>query len=232
MVRILQEVASVKFVRHALAGLAVLACLLAASSVLASPGGSSVEKEMGRVMFIGHSFVEGHDSATLGWKGGYRKIVEDRLLDAGWNFSFVGANQNNSDGMLNPAHNGYGGQGIDSLFAGIEREGVPYGGLNDWTAPGSADIFVVDVGRKTEEGKTVEELEAQFNRVADAIFRSNPQAPLFWVQQTDPLPVWYPGEDQHIARVNLALDNVAAGSAALGRFTRTIRAQEVWDTQL
>ncbi len=183
---------------------------------------------MGRIMFIGNSYVEGHDSPQLDWQGGYRKVVEDNLTAAGAEFSFVGANTYNSQGMLNQGHYGFGGQGVDELFNGIERFGVDYGSITDWVTPGAADIFVVDLGRKDEEALTPDGLKNQLARVSDLILNTNPSAKLLWMTQVTPFPSYYPNAPQHLANVGSALAQIQAEQLAQAHVMQVVEAPD-WD---
>ena len=179
-------------------------------------------------MFIGNSYAEGHDSPRLNWQGGYRKVVEDNLIAAGAEFSFVGANTYNSQGMLNQGHYAFGGQGVDDFFNGIERFGVDYGSITDWVTPGSADIFVVELGRKDEEALSPEGLKAQLERVSDLIFRTNPSAKLLWMTQVAPFPSFYPNAPVHLANVGSSLAQIQAEQSAQAHVMQVVEAPD-WD---
>lgn len=179
-------------------------------------------------MFIGNSYIEGHDSAQLAWQGGYRKVVEDNLIAAGAEFSFVGANTNNSVGMLNPGHYGFGGQGVDQLFDGIQRGDVNYGSITDWVTPGAADIFVIDLGRKDEEALASDGLKSQLARVSDLIFSTNPSAKLLWMTQVVPFPSYYPNAPVHLANVGSSLAQIQAEQLAASHVMQVVEAPD-WD---
>lgn len=185
--------------------------------------------DLGRIMFLGNSYIEGHDSPNLSWQGGARKVVEDILKDASAKFEFVGRNDWNSAGMANPLHNGYGGKGIDDLINGFTREGVSMGKLADWVQESNANIYVIDIGRKNEEGTTVDELKTQFTRFVNEIYSVNSEARIIWTEQVSPKAVWFPTAEEHLTKVNEALRQVSAEQILQGRQLQIVQAARDWD---
>lgn len=206
---------------------------LASLALCLLPGAALAQSnDLGRIMFLGNSYIEGHDSPNLTWQGGSRKVIEDILVESGRTFDFVGRATYNSAGMADPDHNGYGGKGIDDLFNGIERDGINMGSLTDWVQESNADIYIIDIGRKKEEGSTREALKAQFMRVVDEIYSDNPEARIIWSEQTDPKAIWFPGEAEHLDMVNSVLSEIAADQVALGRTMQIAQVAAEWDPEV
>ncbi len=212
--------------RWALSAL-VLVCLLIGLPLRALA--EEAPLDLGRIMFLGNSYIEGHESSNLSWKGGSRKIVEDILTAEGVRFTFVGRNTTNSEGMKNPGHNGYGGMGIDDLFDGVEKNGVSYGSITNWLEESLADIYIIDIGRKTEEGTTKSELKAQFMRVVNEIYASTPSAKIIWSEQTIAKPEWYPGIEERHKLINQVLNEIAEEQMESGRWMKIAQASGGWD---
>lgn len=211
----------------------VLPALAASLLLIGLPKAVSADEvppvDLGRIMFLGNSFIEGHDSGNLAWQGGTRKVIEDILIKEGVAFSFVGRNNSNSVGMKNTAHNGFGGMGVDDLFNGIERDGVSYGSITDWVNESAADIYVIDIGRKTEEGSTKAELKAQFMRVVSEIYAATPSAKIIWSEQTIPKPIWYPEVEKRHDLINEVLGEIAAEQRDAGRWMKIAEVSNGWD---
>lgn len=186
---------------------------------------------LGKIMFLGNSYIEGHDSPNLSWQGGARKVVEDILSSASATFEFVGRNDWNSAGMSNPLHNGYGGKGIDDLINGFTRDGVDMGKLADWVQESGANIYVIDIGRKDEEGTTVEELKTQFTRFVNEIYAVNPEARIIWTEQVAPKEIWFPTAKAHLANVNEALRQVSLEQNLIGRNLQIAETANDWDPE-
>lgn len=185
--------------------------------------------DLGRIMFLGNSYIEGHDSDTLSWQGGSRKVIEDILTAEGATFTFVGRNTANSQGMKNPAHNGFGGMGIDDLFDGIEKDGTSFGNITDWLNESVADIYIIDIGRKTEEGSTKAELKAQYMRLVQEIYAATPSAKIIWSEQTIAKPEWYPGIEERHKLINEVLNEIAGEQVEAGRWMKIAQVSGGWD---
>lgn len=186
-------------------------------------------KDVGRIMFLGNSFTEGHDSPNLSWRGGSRKVVEDILTERGVKFTFVGRSRANSEGMGQPWHNGYGGAGINDLLSGVVRDGTSMGRLQDWIKDSKPDAYIIDIGRKEEEGSTMRELKSQFRKVTSVIYSANPRAKVVWSEQTAPKPVWFPKAAIHLKLVNHALSELAREETLSGRTMNIAKAASGWN---
>jgi len=204
--------------------------VLAASPAPADPAAGV--KDLGHIMFLGNSFIEGHSSPNLSWQGGSRKVIEDILTAKKIRFEFVGRNQSNSRGMANPKHNGFGGIGITDLLEGITREGVPMGSLTHWLKESPADIYVIDIGRSENEGSSVSELKIQFMKLLRKIFSTSPKARIIWSEQTAPKPIWFPQAQAHLHRANLALNELSVEQSELGRCLLIAKVAKNWNPDL
>lgn len=211
----------------------VLPAIAASLLVLGLPKAVQADEptnvDLGRIMFLGNSFIEGHYSDNLSWQGGSRKVIEDILIKEGATFSFVGRRTANSEGMKNPAHNGFGGKGIDELFNGVEVDGQAFGNITDWLNESLADIYIIDIGRKTEEGSTKEELKTQFMRVVKEIYAATPSAKIIWSEQTIAKPEWYPGIEKRHDLINEVLKEIASEQAEAGRWMKIAEVAGGWD---
>jgi lysophospholipase L1-like esterase len=67
-----------------------------------------------RLLPLGDSITQGSPDKP----GGYRGVLEKRLLEAGWSFEFVGGRLTNSEGMRCPRHEGHPGFRIEELRRG------------------------------------------------------------------------------------------------------------------
>lgn len=209
--------------QHRLLAVVFLACALLPSVSWSDP------IDLGKIMFLGNSYIEGHDSPNLSWQGGVRKVVKDILVGASTKFEFVGRNDWNSAGMANPLHNGFGGKGIDDLINGFTREGVSMGRLADWVQESNASTYVIDIGRKDEEGSTLAELKTQFMRVVNEIYAVNPDARIIWTEQVAPNAVLFPDPEERLAKVNQALREISAEQTLLGRSLQVAAVAADWD---
>lgn len=211
----------------------VLPAIAASLLILGLPNTVRAEEpaplDLGRIMFLGNSYIEGHDSDNLSWKGGSRKVIEDILTAEGAVFTFVGRNTSNSQGMKNPAHNGFGGMGIDDLFDGIEKDGTAFGNITDWLNESVADIYIIDIGRKTEEGTTKGELKAQYMRLVKEIYAATPSAKIIWSEQTIAKPEWYPGIEERHKLINEVLNEIASEQMNAGRWMKIAQVSGGWD---
>ncbi len=186
-------------------------CRLAWAAIVwaAASAGSAQGLDIGRVMFVGNSLTYGY-SPEDGLPGGYRGVVERGLLEAGGRFEFVGENSENSEGLLNPQHNGYGALVFEDLASDIVIGTDSFGSLSDWLDSGNPDVVVVDLGRSIGRAQDLIEGQDQIALLADAVFANNPNAALIWVDQVAPLSEWYPDEEERLVAI---MDLVAAEAA-------------------
>lgn len=146
------------------------ACLTAAA-VLGSADGWR-----GRpVPWIGHRVMAVGDSITAGAgvPGGFRRPLQERLRYYGMMVDFVGPSVENSPGMADPEHAGFGGwQTRDILYGRPTARQA--GRLSDWLRTYQPAVLLVTVGTNDPWGLTYDQTVQQYDALVGVAFRRRP----------------------------------------------------------
>ena len=149
----------------------LLVLVLMVSAFALSQGGKSLGRP---ARTIGQRVLAVGDSITLGAgsPGGYRAILESRLLSEGFKFDFVGGSTENSNGLVSPRHEGHGGWSTTDLVNGKAGQGAK-GKLADWLRASNPDTVLVMTGTNDSVWVTKQEWTAKYERLLDAIYKQN-----------------------------------------------------------
>ena len=138
-----------------------------------SQGGRSLGrpvKSIGkRVMAIGDSITLG-----AGSQGGYRILLESRLMAEGYKFEFVGSSTENSKGLVSPKHEGHGGWSTTDITSGKPGQGQK-GKMLDWLTKHKPDTVLLMTGTNDSVWVTKQEWTAKYQKMLDVVFKFNPK---------------------------------------------------------
>ncbi|WID96450.1 GDSL-type esterase/lipase family protein [Bosea vestrisii] len=175
--------------------------LLFSSAVLLAPGWAAAEqpsKNLGNVMLLGDSITQ----AAAGNQG-YRYGLWKRLVDAGYQFDFVGSLRHNFDasntsstsavttypdnaGMAfdadNEGHWGWKTSDVLGLTQPTRTPGTGIGKLSDWLAAYTPDTAIVLLGVndiRIATGASVAATKANMQAIVDAIVADNPKVRIY-----------------------------------------------------
>lgn len=184
--------------------------------------------DLGKIMFTGNSLAEGHQSDTISWQGGYRKVLEDMFTQDGDQFDFVGPSTLTSEGMIDKDHAAFGGKSIDDILTGIVVNDQPYGSLRDWITEYDPDTLVVELGRR-EYNDDINEIKAPIRRLMDVALGLKPSLKIIWNEQVIPDLNRYPGHDARHVLINQAINDVMKEYSDQGYDTWVSRVAASWD---
>ncbi|MFH1498830.1 MAG: GDSL-type esterase/lipase family protein [Verrucomicrobiota bacterium] len=118
-----------------------------------------------RLLPLGDSITHGSPDKP----GGYRGALERRLLEAGWNFEFVGSRIGNSEGMRFPNHEGHPGFRIEELRQGYANAYSSCVGIAEVVATTQPDCVLLLVGTNNLYFDDPKRAAEEMNRLWDGI---------------------------------------------------------------
>ncbi len=142
-----------------------------------------------RLMPVGDSITEGKFVST----GGYRKLLQGMLKNAGYTVTFVGKEDNGdpinstgfSVGMSNPNHEGYGSFRIDAIMDGGSAEGHAAPAIESTLDADKPDVILMMLGtndliQQHELGSVL----ARLDQLVGRVFRHTPKVKLVLASPT------------------------------------------------
>ncbi|MCC6402909.1 MAG: hypothetical protein IT207_02765 [Fimbriimonadaceae bacterium] len=149
-------------------GFGLLCALLAAQGSAVGWRGRPVPWIGTRVMAVGDSITSGEGSP-----GGFRRPLQDRLRYYGVNLDFVGPSRENSAGMRDREHAGFGGWRTRDVIYG--RPGVRSAGrLSDWLRAYQPSVLLVTLGTNDPWGLSYDQTVRQYDDLVGIAFRVRP----------------------------------------------------------
>ncbi|MCW5936228.1 MAG: hypothetical protein KIT11_02845 [Fimbriimonadaceae bacterium] len=161
--------------------------------------------DLGPTMPLGDSITSGYPVP-----GGYRGFLQDRLTTSGYSFDFVGPSVENSAGMIDPEHAGFGGWTLLDLCDG--RDGK--GNVAKWVALFRPRLILLMAGTN-DYFTPLPEMESRYRRLIEEAGSCG--ATVYWgsVTKTD-----YPnGQSRNVwaAQLDSLIRLLCAEQRALGR---------------